>query len=249
MTDQPAIPAATLILARDIASGPPELLMVERAATMVFAAGAMVFPGGRIDPEDREYGETLSIEHGAAIVAAVRETVEETAVPIALDPLPSPALALELQRALLAGTSLAALLDRHGLSLDSAALTPWARWLPNFHTTRRFDTLFFLASAPPGEWLPNVGEAENRAAEWLSAADALARHAAGSANLIFPTRCNLERLARHDSGDALHDHARAHPVETITPWVEERDGERWLTIPSHLGYPVTQEKLDGLWRG
>jgi 8-oxo-dGTP pyrophosphatase MutT (NUDIX family) len=249
MTDQPAIPAATLIVARDVAGGPPELLMVERAATMAFAAGAMVFPGGRIDPEDREFGEALGVEHGAGIVAAVRETIEETAVTVALDPLPEPALALELQRALLDGISLATLLDVHGLTLDSSALTLWARWLPNFHTSRRFDTLFFLASAPPGEWIPNVGEAENRAAEWTSAADVLARHVEGSASLIFPTRRNLERLAGHDRVDVLHAHARAHPVETVTPWVEERDGERWLTIPSHLGYPVTQEKLDGLWRG
>ena len=249
MTDTPAIPAATLILARDVANGPPELLMVERAATMAFAAGAMVFPGGRIDPEDRRFGETLGVEHGAGIVAAVRETIEETAVPVALDPLPEHGLALELQRQLLGGESLATLLDVHGLTLDVSALVPWARWLPNFHTSRRFDTLFFLATAPPGEWRPNVGEAENRSAEWLSAAEVLARDAAGSASLIFPTRCNLERLARHDSVAAMHDHARAHPVETITPWLEERDGERWLTIPSHLGYPVTQEKLDGLWRG
>lgn len=249
MTDQPAIPAATLILARDVANGPPELLMVERAATMAFAAGAMVFPGGRIDPEDREFVEMMGVEHGAAIIAAVRETLEETAVPVALDPLPNRVLALELQRALLAGTSLATLLTIHGLSFDASALTAWARWLPNFHTTRRFDTMFFLAAAPPGEWVPNVGEAENRVAEWLSAADALARHGAGSASLIFPTRKNLERLARYDSAAALRDHARAHPVETITPWVEDRDGERWLTIPGHLGYPVTQEKLDGMWRG
>ena len=51
MTDDPAIPAATLILVRDMADGPPEFLMVERAATMAFAAGALVFPGGRTDPD------------------------------------------------------------------------------------------------------------------------------------------------------------------------------------------------------
>ena len=39
-----AIPAATLILVRDRAGGAPELLMVERAAGMAFAAGAWSFP-------------------------------------------------------------------------------------------------------------------------------------------------------------------------------------------------------------
>ena len=48
-----AIPAATLILMRpSAAGGPPEILMLERSETMAFAAGALVFPGGRIDPED-----------------------------------------------------------------------------------------------------------------------------------------------------------------------------------------------------
>ena len=51
MTDE-AIPAATLIVVRDRGGEKPELLMVERADGMAFAAGALVFPGGRIDAAD-----------------------------------------------------------------------------------------------------------------------------------------------------------------------------------------------------
>ena len=43
--------------------------------------------------------------------------------------------------------------------------------------------------------------------------------------------------------------AQAHPVEPISPWVEEIEGESFITIPEGIGYPVTREKLDGLWRG
>src|SRR5947208_220585 len=106
MTMTPPIPAATLILARDSDCGPPELLMVERAGSMVFAGGAMVFPGGRIDAADIEQGQMLGIEHGPALVAAIRETIEETGIPVALDPVPDRALAAELQSELLAGRSL-----------------------------------------------------------------------------------------------------------------------------------------------
>ena len=107
------IPAATLVLVRDRSGAAPEVLMVERASTMAFAAGMMVFPGGRVDPEDVALGERLGSPLGAAIVAAVRETLEETAVPVGLDPLPSPTMALELQAELLAGTSLEQLLAAH----------------------------------------------------------------------------------------------------------------------------------------
>jgi hypothetical protein len=33
------------------------------------------------------------------------------------------------------------------------------------------------------------------------------------------------------------------------PWLETVDGEEFVTIPEGIGYPITREKLDGLWRG
>ena len=240
-----AIPAATLILVRERADGPPELLMVERAEGMAFAAGALVFPGGRIDEADRALATSLDVDPHA--IAAIRETVEETAVPVGLDPVPDPDAAARLQMELIADTSLA---DGLGdLRIDADALTPFARWVPKFHAVRRFDTLFFVAEAPPGEWQPRVIEGECAGAYWLSAAEVLERDRNGQARLIFPTRRTLERLAQHASFAEICADALAHPIEPVTPWVEERDGERFITIPSHLGFPVTEERLDGLWRG
>ncbi|MEO6248602.1 MAG: NUDIX domain-containing protein [Sphingomicrobium sp.] len=249
MFERSPIPAATLVIVRDRTGAPPELLMVERASTMVFAAGMMVFPGGRIDPGDMDLGNQLNEQAGSAIVAAVRETLEETAVPVSLHPLPSPELALELQRALLAGAPLGDLLTEHRLTLDPTAITHFTRWLPPLDAPRRFDTWFFLAAAPPGEWIPNVGEEENRSAEWLTAADALERDRTGTAGLIFPTRCNLVRLAQHDNFAAMLADVSAYPPTTISPWIEERDGGRWLTINDGVGYPITAELLASARRG
>src|SRR5258707_1005144 len=67
-----AIPAATLIVVREMAGGPPELLMVERAEGMAFAAGAWVFPGGRIDAADRTLADRLGVDASAG--AAVPRT-------------------------------------------------------------------------------------------------------------------------------------------------------------------------------
>jgi 8-oxo-dGTP pyrophosphatase MutT (NUDIX family) len=240
-----AIPAATLIVVRDRPGGPPELLMVERAGGMAFAAGAWVFPGGRIDDADRRLGEASGIEPAA--VAAIRETIEETAVPVGVAPTPDRTAARQLQDALVKDRPLADLLG--DLELDGGALTPFARWVPKFHAVRRFDTMFFVARCPDGQWEPRVIEGECAMAAWLTAADLLDRDRRSAARLIFPTRRNLERLARHSSFDEIRADALAHPIDPVTPWVEERDGERFITIPDHLGYPVTQEKLDGLWRG
>jgi 8-oxo-dGTP pyrophosphatase MutT (NUDIX family) len=219
--------------------------MVERAGGMAFAAGAWVFPGGRIDDSDRRLGEASGIEPAA--VAAIRETIEETAVPVGVAPTPDRTTARELQDALVEDRPLADLLG--DLELDAGALTPFARWVPKFHAVRRFDTMFFVARCPEGEWEPRVIEGECAMAAWLTAVDLLDRDRRGEARLIFPTRRNLERLARHSSFDEIRADALAHPIDPVTPWVEERDGERFITIPDHLGYPVTQEKLDGLWRG
>ena len=246
MADQ-AIPAATLIVVRDRSGGAPELLMVERAEGMAFAAGALVFPGGRIDEADRRFGEQIGAS--AAAVAAIRETIEETAVPVALAPVPDADRALHLQQELAADVPFADLLQRSGLSVDSAALTAFARWIPKFHAVRRFDTLFYVARAADGGWKPRIIPGECASAEWVSAAEVLERERSGEARLIFPTRRTLERIAKHASFDAIRADAQNHPIEPISPWVEEHDGERFITIPDHLGFPVTREKLDGLWRG
>jgi 8-oxo-dGTP pyrophosphatase MutT (NUDIX family) len=247
VTDADPIPAATLIVARDGGGGAPQLLMVERAEGMAFAAGAMVFPGGRIDAADR----ALALAFGGepAAVAAIRETLEETAVPVGLSPVPSAETALELQRELMADRPFGDLLSAAGLTLDPGVLTPFARWVPKVHAVRRFDTLFFVAQCPPGDWQPRVIEGECAGAAWVSAAEVLDRESSGQARLIFPTRRTLERLAQHSSFDEIRADALAHPIEPVTPWVEERDGEKFITIPADLGFPVTQERLDGLWRG
>jgi 8-oxo-dGTP pyrophosphatase MutT (NUDIX family) len=63
-----AIPAATVVLARDSADG-LEVLMLRKNADLAFG-GMWVFPGGRVDPDDGDGEE-------GARNAAVREALEE----------------------------------------------------------------------------------------------------------------------------------------------------------------------------
>ena len=239
------IPAATLILMRPKRGGPPELLVMERSQGMAFAAGALVFPGGRIDPDDEELARRIGdgSEHDAARIAAIRETIEETGIAPALRPLPSPELIAELRAELHRGAPFSALTERHGLELDLAALTTFARWCPTFKEARRFDTLFFITEAPEGAAAPTVSEAEAVRTMWASAAQVLEEADSGRARIIFPTRRNLERLARFASLEEARADAERHPVQKIVPWIEERSGTEWLCIPEDAGYPVTSELL------
>ena len=243
MSDLPeAIPAATLVLMRERADGPPELLVTERTGQMAFAAGALVFPGGRIDADDHLTAELMGTE--AAKVAAIRETIEEAGLAPGLTPAPSAAAVTALREGLADEEPFASLLAAHGLAIAGGALTPFARWCPNFRETRRFDTLFFLAEAPAGAAEPEVSAHEAVSAFWASAADILAELDAGRAHAIFPTRRNLERLARFGSIAEARADAEAHPVDKITPWVEERGGAPHVCIPEGIGYPVTSEPLE-----
>jgi len=245
MSDLPeAIPAATLVLMRETRSGPPELLVTERTGRMAFAAGALVFPGGRIDPDDHDSAAGFALPDAAARIAAIRETIEETGLAPGLSPAPDAAAVAALREGIMREEPFAPLLVALGLALDLDALTPFARWCPNFRETRRFDTLFFLAEAPAGAPDPTVSEHEAVRAFWASAADILAEVEAGDAHVIFPTRRNLERLALFASiADARAD-AALHPVTRITPWVEQRGGVPQVCIPEGIGYPVTCEPLE-----
>lgn len=248
---QPPIPAATLVIFRHGADGPPELLMVERAKAMVFAGGALVFPGGRIDPGDH----VLAEEHGgeaddiAARIAAIRETIEEAGLPIGLSPPPSPTELVALRQALHVGEPFADALAGTGARLHLDQLVPFARWLPAHAHMRIFDTRFYLARLPADAPVASVDATENVRLLWATAAQVLADADAGRATIIYPTRRNLERLAQFASFDEAAAQAHAIPVRTITPYMEERDGRPHLCIPADLGYPVTGEALSDAMRG
>jgi 8-oxo-dGTP pyrophosphatase MutT (NUDIX family) len=247
----PARPAATLVVMAERGDGaPPDLLFVKRSETMAFAGGAVVFPGGRVDPDDllvaHQYASSGDdVADLASRVAAIRETLEETGLLTGVIVHDNAVVADGLRQGLHAGEPWSALLHRHGIALDLTALTPFARWIPKLNNPRRFDTRFYVvkASAEQRAAYLTVDQTENSALFWASAAGALEMAAAGGIAIIFPTRRNLERLAQYrDFADAL-DCATRHPPTIISPWIEYRGEARFLVIPSGLGYPVTDEPL------
>lgn len=260
MTDT-AIPAATVLLLRDEPAF--EVLMVERHVDIGFAGGALVFPGGRIDPGDRnpawaEHSAGADPAMIAAEVAAIREAFEETGILIAREsgardaPLIDGARAEALHdwRAVVEADD-AQFLDmirREGLSLACDRLCLFAHWIapPGLH--RRFDTLFFAAACPPDQAARADGN-EATEALWISPHQAAAARERGERKIIFPTLCNLHLLGESGSASEVFASARARSIEAVQPRIETRGGALWLTIPDGLGYPVTEERLDASLQG
>jgi 8-oxo-dGTP pyrophosphatase MutT (NUDIX family) len=259
MTDtNEAKAAATLVLLRETPAG-VELFMAERAKTMGFAGGMMVFPGGKVDAADIALAGDARLAPGfaaldpvdaAARIAAVRETFEEAGV-LLTEGGPVTEATRSHWRARIVGheESFADFLETTGHRLVADALVPFAWWCPPLNLEKkRFDTRFYLARMPAGETAEHDGSESTRS-HWITAAEALARADAGENSIIFPTRRNLERLAQHDSIDALIDAARRIPLTLVQPVIEERHGRPHLCIPEGIGYPVTSEPIDRALRG
>lgn len=247
------IPAATVVVFRHGRGGSaPEFLMLVRSRTMTFAGGAAVFPGGRVDEADRALAATLGTtdeDEAAHRIAAVRETLEESGLAIGMTGVIDASRAAHARALLLEQGALAPVLDAMEWQLDLDALLPFARWHPvNERIPRVFDTRFYLADLGTGAVDVTVDETENTRLFWTTAEQALARADAGDLTVIYPTRRNLERLARFADFAAAARECAAIPVRKIVPFFELREGEPWICIPDDAGYPVTGEPIESAQR-
>ena len=241
----PIRPAATLLLLRDTPSF--QVLMVRRHHQIDFAGGALVFPGGKVEPHDSDGstgGDGLDDDERAARVAAVREAFEESGVLLAEDETGAtcrPGAVLEAVRAkVAAGEPLGGVLAAAGLSVRLDALTPFARWIAPAIAPKRYDTRFYLAEAPVDQVAACDGS-ETVDAEWIAPAEALRLGETGERTVIFPTRMNLRRLAESDSVAAALEAAGRRPMVTVEPQIERRGGESWLILPEAFGYGAVEE--------
>lgn len=252
----PARPAATVVVYRhNPGGGPAQILLIERSGTMVFAGGATVFPGGAVDPADRTLAATLPDAAGldpddaAARVTAIRETLEETGLIVGVKGTVNADRAAAARARLLGGDDLATVLAAEGWQIAIGDLVPFARWWPRHREVRVYDTRFYLADLGTGDVDLAADATETRHLFWSTAQEALDLADAGRIKVIFPTRRNLERLAQWPDFAAARVHALATPIITISPRVEQRDGEPWLVIPADAGYPVDGERLERAARG
>ena len=186
--------AATLILV-DRSGKVPKVLLGKRHDRHKFMPGRYVFPGGRVDPEDRRMPVAQSLHpHAEAqlmkrmqrpsaakarafALAAIRETFEETGITIA----------------------------------DPNELVWTSRWITPVGVPKRFDTYFYLAKAPL-DAVVTIQESEAVDHVWIAPADALK-----TLKMVFPTIKNLEALLGFESAAALIESRRGAVIEPVQP--------------------------------
>lgn len=230
--------------------------MLRRLASMSFAPGMYVFPGGSVDPGDAaadvpwsgppatEWTAALSAAEPLAralLCAAVRETFEECGVLLAG---PDDVLTSDVDAAWVAdrellqsgAVSLPELLVRRDVRLRADLLRPWAHWVTPEFEPKRFDTRFFVAALPAGQ-VPAHFDGESDRGEWVRPLDALARQAQEQIAMLPPTAFTLAELAEFGSVADVLAAASARVVQRVLPKVVITGADVRLLLPGDEGYP------------
>ena len=213
--------AATLIIV-DSSSGEPRVLLGRRRLDMVFMPGRYVFPGGRVDPADRQVAVEEDLEPGdlkkllvamkghpspararALALAAVRETFEEAGLLIGTPRADGRAAKSRRPGRSSSRTASGPALAR--LTFFARAITPPGR-------PRRFDTRFFCVPAEAIVHKIAIADGELSDLEWHSIAQAR--------TLELP---NITRVVLEDLGERIAAGALAQS-DVPVPFYHRRNG-------------------------
>lgn len=264
--NRPGVPpkdAATLVLVRDSDAG-LEVFCVERSRGSRFMGGAVVFPGGKLDPADADPawaplvtppraarpGFAEDDAHLRALaVAGCRESLEEAALLPLAGGAASPADLLALREQMKEKPeALRAFLAARGLRLDLGALHPFARWITPTAESRRFDARFFVAVAPEGHAGAH-DEHETVTSFWITPSDLLRRFERGEVQLMPPTHRTIDHLAGcATSADVLAMAASTSLLPICPRFVKHVDaaGETLaLVLPGDPDHDVREPRVAG----
>ncbi len=241
--------AATIVVVRDGDHG-IEAFLMRRQSSMAFAAGFYVFPGGGVlasdhqpvpwvGPDERVWAARWRCAPDLAralVVAAVRETFEETGVLLAgpdAHSVLSDTTDLEPVRDALEEGEIgfAEFLTDHDLVLRADLVGAWAHWITPAFEPRRYDTRFFVAALPEGQKVGAISREADRTA-WVPLSDVLAAVERGEATMMPPTIATCREVSAHTAATVV-DVAASRTFDTIEPQLVDVDGE--LFLETYLG--------------
>jgi 8-oxo-dGTP pyrophosphatase MutT (NUDIX family) len=271
MATVPARDAATIMLVRDADEG-LEVCMLKRHLDSDFVGGAFVFPGGKVDEDDRselattvcagrtdeQASELLGVESGglAFFVAALRECFEEAGILLAypageafgdlyrpLDDAAESRLARFRVEVNAGRVGFLLACQSAGVSLAVDRVLYFSHWITPEPAPKRYDTRFFTACVPPGQTAVH-DDYETVETVWVRPSDALSRHEAGEFELIFPTIKNLQAISRFQTTAELLDAAAAaeHVPAVLPRVISDGNGVR-IVLPGDPDY----EQAVGSW--
>ncbi|MCP3975997.1 MAG: NUDIX hydrolase [bacterium] len=230
MSSEPRPSATVCVLHQGATSF--EVLMVRRSSTARFMAGAWVFPGGVVDPEDHS-GEALDSISGLApgaeigpwLAAAFREVAEETGIwltdPVIVEAVVAPVYSVA---------------RKHGRIFPAARAAYFANWITPTMVPVRFDARFFLV-AIDRLVTPQPDEAEIDDAEFVSPSEVLRRADAGEWLVPFPTQRTLRQIAEFSTVDAAIDEWQHKEVVPVQPRMRvAADGSLEVVMPTDPGF-------------
>lgn len=270
MTVQPRMASAVMLL-RDIPDGQDkqgiEVFMVRRVIQSDFMPDVYVFPGGSVSKDDlaaeRAEGVCVPVAPTAADpegrtalgtgvrAAAIRELFEEAGVLLAY----RTGLVLAITDDDVAHFdgyrqafnnrkgSLVEMAHAENLQLATDYLGYFAHWITPEGMPKRFDTHFFITTAPEEQQAAH-DKLETSEGVWVRPADALQRYENGTFPLVFATIHQLRDLATFNSvQDALQHTSLQHVPVRMPVLVQDENGarvflpddtdNRW-NVPEHM---------------
>jgi 8-oxo-dGTP pyrophosphatase MutT (NUDIX family) len=245
--------ASTVILARE-QLGELQIYLLRRSGRSSFMPGNYVFPGGRVDREDRDrelwkghadmalkaisrrlgdgLGEEEALGHA---VAAIRETFEEAGVFLAYrDGVGREDIEAVCERPM-NGDLPQGWFHEWTVSGDWTLaiswLAPWAHWITPKVRLQRYDTRFFLAFMPDGqECAPDAKETTHGI--WISPEKALKGNLRKEIPLSPPGLVTMHELLEYSSREELErETVKRSWGDTRMPQLVPLQGEALILLP------------------
>jgi 8-oxo-dGTP pyrophosphatase MutT (NUDIX family) len=260
---QPRLSSAILLL-RNLPSGQGiEVFMVRRVIQSDFMPDVYVFPGGSVSADDRAAElaqdvcmpvmpvalaaadpEARTILGSGVRAAAIRELFEEAGVLLAyrngeilaINEEDVPRFAAYRQAFNQRRGSLVELARVENLRLATDHLGYFAHWITPEGMPKRFDTHFFITTAP-AEQEAAYDKLETSEGLWIAPAEALARCEQGTFPLVFATIHQLRDLAAFSSVKQALESTTTRHVATHMPVLVRENGVTRVYLPEDAANP------------
>jgi len=243
------------MLLRDVPSGQGiEVFMVRRVIQSDFMPDVYVFPGGSVSADDRaaEQAEDICVPVAPAIAdpegrtilgsgaraAAIRELFEEAGVllayrsgeMLAIPEADVPHFAAYRQAFNQRKGSLVEMARAENLRLATDRLGYFAHWITPEGMPKRFDTHFFITTAPAEQQAAH-DQLETSEGVWISPQEALDRSERNEFPLVFATIHQLQELAVFESVKEALEATVMQYVPTRIPILVQENGVARVYLP------------------